>query len=116
MMRAMTRAALVVAFALAACNPDGNATFQVRESVEQLYVTHAAPRAVLQVVDDTGVPVQTGTSDELGSLIFRKLAPGHGYRIETVDHSQISRHLTVHAVDEPPPDDGFYRDQKLAPG
>ena len=81
------RHALLLAALLVApgCGPDdgdsdpGNARFQVRESVQQLHVTHADPGVELAAYDQSGKQVQTGMTDKLGSLIFRRLPPGAGY-------------------------------------
>src|SRR5689334_5740062 len=103
----MKRAALFFALAFAACTADGNATFSVRESVEQLQVTHASPGATLTVVDALDAVVQTGTADALGSYLFRALPPGHGYRIKS--GAEVSRHLNVLTVEESAPKQDFYR-------
>src|SRR5262245_37947447 len=104
------RYALLVA--LAGCSAtDGNATFSVRESVEQLHVTHAKPGGRLEVVDNKGMVAATGTADDLGSLVFRKLAPAGGYRLRS--GGEISRHLTVMSVAGSLPSADFYRGQQL---
>src|SRR5205085_1125949 len=59
----------------------GNADYQVRESVEQLQVTHAPPGETLLLIDSTGAQVATGVTDGLGSYIFRHVAPGTGYLV-----------------------------------
>jgi predicted acyl esterase len=103
---------------LAACAPDGNARFQVRESVEQLYITYAEHGAQLELDDSQGNLVQSGVADELGSLVFRKVPPGSGYVVRTVGAvlEERSRHLTVMSVASSQPDGSFYRKQKLQPG
>jgi predicted acyl esterase len=93
---------------------DGNARFSVRESVEQLHVTHAVPGATLEVVDLKNQVVATGTADELGSLMFRKLLPASGYVVKS--GAEYSRHLTVRSVDGSTPGADFYRGQTLKPG
>jgi predicted acyl esterase len=114
-MRAM-RHSLALWLLAAGCSsaPDGNASFSVRESVEQLHVTHAKPGATVDVVDAKNMMVATGTADNLGSLMFRNLPPGSGYLVKS--GAETSRHLTVKSVEnsQPPPD--FYRSQKLQPG
>src|SRR4051812_25873468 len=103
MMRGMSnRAGLVLVAVLASCTPDGNATFDVRESVEQLDVTHAPPGATLTLVDALGAVVQTGVADDLGSYLFRHVPAGRGYLIKA--DLQTSRHLRVLAVGESLPD------------
>jgi uncharacterized protein len=103
---------------LAGCSPtqDGNATFAVRESVEQLHITHAKPGAMLEVVDDKGVVVANAAADALGSWVVRKLAPGTNYLVRTADKTEVSRHLTVKSVAASLPSQDFYSGQKLQPG
>ncbi len=101
------------------CGPnpdDGNASYQVRESVEQLHVTHANPAATLTLFDASGAMVQSGTTDKLGSLIFRKVTPGAGYVVKDMAAGQYSRKLTVQSIDGSLPGADFYRNQKLVPG
>ena len=69
---------VLAVLSFAACS-DGNARFTVRESVEQLHVTHAEPGAMLGVFDATGAMTQSGTTDVMGSLMFRHVAPASGY-------------------------------------
>lgn len=96
---------------------NGTAEFDVRESVEQLHVTKAAPGTSLTVFDSGGAEVQTGTTDDLGSLIFRQIEPGDGYVIRETDDADIyTRELTVMSVEGSLPDPSFYGDQVLEPG
>lgn len=93
------------------------ATFQVRESVEQLHVTHATPGATLVVVDGKGKEVATGTVDEQGSLVFRRLAPGKDYLVKTTGKDpEQSRLLTVMSVESSKPKVESYAAQKLEAG
>ena len=97
---------------------DGNARFSVRESVEQLQVTHAPPGVELVVEDAHDQVVQRGTTDALGSLMFRNLTPATGYRVRTsaATDVQVSRHLTVVSSEASLPSPAFYGRQKLKPG
>ena len=111
----MRAGALVAALALLACGCGGGGpSFKVRESVEQLHVTHAPPGAALTVTDASGQTVQTGVADELGSYMFRKVPPGVGYVVTA--GTERSHRLTVMSVESSQPDPGSYRRQKLAPG
>ncbi len=95
----------------------GNASFDVRESVEQLHVTHAAPGDTLVLTDEGGAEVQSGVVDELGSLIFRELAPGDGYVVATEAGDEYTGPLTVMSVENSlPTDPDFYAGQELGPG
>jgi predicted acyl esterase len=91
--------------------------FQVRESVEQLHVTHAEPMSDLELRDASGQAVATGTTDYQGSLIFREVAPGDGYRVATTGAPpELSRSLRVVSVEQSTPLQSFYDDQVLEPG
>ncbi|MBI5479896.1 MAG: CocE/NonD family hydrolase [Deltaproteobacteria bacterium] len=108
-------AALVAALALLTCAcGDGGASFKVRESVEQLHLTHASPGAAITLLDGAGQTVQTAVADGLGSAMFRKVPPGSGYTVTT--GLETSRRLTVMSVESSQPDTGFYRRQQLKPG
>lgn len=96
----------------------GNATFVVRGSVGQIFVTHAEAGASLEVRDANGASLATGKADHLGSLVFRKLPPGTGYRVHAPDATPAQRSGPVDVLAEaaslPPP--SFYAKQKLVPG
>ncbi len=117
-MRTQTRLArfAVTLLALAACGGKP-APFKVRQSVEQLHVTHATPSEELVVVDAKGHEVASGTADNLGSLMFRNLAPGKGYRVRTRARPVLeSPELTVMSVESSQPPELFYQQQVLHPG
>ncbi|MBI3202854.1 MAG: CocE/NonD family hydrolase [Myxococcales bacterium] len=92
----------------------GPASFEVRGTLEQVYVTHADPGANLQLVDGAGSEVATGTADELGSLVFRSVAPAKGYRVRSGDETSAA--VDVFDGSAPPPSDDFYASQKLVSG
>ncbi len=102
----------------AACGSDPEPPFDVRESVEQLHITHAPPGTELAVLDGSGAQVATGTTDELGSLVFRGLAPGDGYRVETTTATPAlsTGPFTVMSVASSLPPQRFYDDQTLVAG
>jgi hypothetical protein len=95
-----------------------DAQFDVRESVEQLHVTHAEPGVELRVVDGAGTEVARAATDELGSLIFRLLTPGEGYSVEetTGSEREAVRELSVMSIEGSLPPQSFYDDQVLEPG
>ncbi|MDF1564374.1 MAG: CocE/NonD family hydrolase [Deltaproteobacteria bacterium] len=104
-------------FLLSAACGGGNATFSVRESVEQLHVTHAQPGTTL-VLEQRGEEIARGTVDGLGSLVFREVPPGEKYRIRTegVEPEERSDKLTVMSEAESLPEPAFYAGQVLQPG
>jgi uncharacterized protein len=89
-------------------------TFKIRESVEQLHITHAMPREELQVVNN-GKQVASGTVDEQGSLMFRNIPPGAGYVVKTKSN-ESSRALTVMSMESSQPDPQRYAQQELKAG
>jgi uncharacterized protein len=111
-------ASLALLICVAACGEDAEPPFSVRESVEQLHVTHAPPGTELAVFDRAGAQVATGTTDELGSLMFRNIAPGDGYSVKTTVATPALTvgSLEVMSKESSQPNDRFYSDQHLANG
>ncbi len=97
---------------------EGDATFEVRESLEQLYVWRTAPGTQLELRNAAGDTLQLATTDHLGSHVFRQVPPGEGYVLRTVGQApaQHTRPLTVRAVEGSEPPQSFYDDQRLRPG
>ncbi|MFW5878858.1 MAG: CocE/NonD family hydrolase, partial [Myxococcota bacterium] len=91
----------------------GNASFRYRPSVEQIHVWMAEPGALLEVERD-GVLVAEGIADEMGSFVFRKLAPGKGYIVRCRDEYTSPLQVMSVVSSMPPPD--FYTRQKLESG
>ncbi|MCA9715284.1 MAG: CocE/NonD family hydrolase [Myxococcales bacterium] len=92
------------------------ASFDVRESVEQLHVWNATPGIELEVHDDSGSVVAAGTVDQYGGLVFRELAPGSGYSVQTVDGSDRAWPLEVMPIVGSTPPQSFYDAQEIGPG
>lgn len=93
------------------------ASYQVRGSLEQLFVTGADPGQPLVVYDTRGERVAEGQADAQGSLIFRELAPFDGYAVATAGAPfEISPPVAVRAVAGSTPPQAFYDDQVLEPG
>lgn len=105
-------AALVV-FAVACGAPEP--TFQVRETLQQLYITHVEPGATLEV-SRNGKPVTTGVADALGSLVVRGLEPGTGYVVKVAGAKEQTKPLTVKSLEQLPPKPELYTSQKLEAG
>jgi hypothetical protein len=93
------------------------ATFNAHGSVNQVYITDAAPNTVLELVGADSYVVTSGTTDAQGSLIFREVAIGGDYRVVAGFPGQLSASaaLDVTAWDDPP-DQSFYSDQQLGRG
>jgi hypothetical protein len=99
---------------LAATVPD--AAFEVRPGVEQVAVTGAGPGDELALYDRRGRAVDEGTADEQGSLLFRQVEPGSGYRVGTADAETASDAVEVVAVEGSTPPPSHYEDQELTEG
>jgi predicted acyl esterase len=98
--------------------PPEDPDFEVRASVQQLHVTHAPPATELAVFDGAGTQVAIATTDELGSLMFRNLAPGEGYTVETTTASPplTAGPFAVMSVESSLPEQSFYAEQVLTNG
>ena len=96
----------------------GNAGFLARGGVRQVFVTHAAAEQALAVVDAAGKVLAEAKADALGSIVFRQIPPGKGYRVATVAAAteQHSAPLDVLDVAESQPPQAFYTAQVIAPG
>ncbi len=93
------------------------ARFSAHSSVEQLYVTDAAPGAELELATTDGSVVMTGTADEQGTLIFRDVKPGQAYVVASDSGAVLTaaRAVAVMARDDVPPP-AFYQQQRISPG
>jgi len=91
------------------------AGFQVTGSVEQVSVTGATPGTELVLLDRAGDAVHRGTVDALGSLLFRDIHPGPGYRVEQPSADAASANVRVRRADDHPPT-SFYESQRIEPG
>lgn len=114
-------AAAFVSTLFAGCTPLDDLpppSFRVRESVEQLQVTHAAPGVELGLYDPDGTLRQKGTADPLGSLVFRSVPAGFGYIIKTTqaEPPESTRALHVFGIRDSYPNPAFYASQVLKPG
>ncbi len=101
----------------------GAAEFAVQPSVEQVAVTGAAPDVDLVLFDQSGAAAALGTTDEQGSLVFRQVTPGTGYRVANAqnqddpDVEQVaSDPFEVIAIEDSTPQQSFYDAQTLEPG
>ena len=88
------------------------ATFTVQPGTEQVAVFGATPGDELTVRLD-GEEVATGTVDEQGSLLFRNVAAGEGYRIESA--TAASEAFRIAPVDDVPDPSLYTEQQTLLP-
>jgi hypothetical protein len=93
-------------------------TFKVRGTVEQIYVWKAPPASVVEVHDAGGKLVQTGTTDDLGSFVFRGVPAGDGYAVivPSLPTPNAQRPVRVMSIGDSQPDQKFYSGQTLKPG
>jgi predicted acyl esterase len=112
----------------AGCGDDGDpegvneevftASFSVRESIEQLHITHAAPGTTLGLYTTAGDFIDEGVVDDLGSLLFRLVPPDSRYYIETMDAVEPEKsgpHRPMSIEGSVPPQ-AFYDSQVLKRG
>jgi predicted acyl esterase len=83
--------------------------FSAHGSVEQLYVTGLAPNAQMSLLNSKGETVSTQNADELGGVLFRKVAPGKRYRVKLASNGEESGPITVHTPAAAPWDHNIYR-------
>jgi hypothetical protein len=112
-MTARSRVFLGVLAALTGCAPEP--AFDVRETVGQLYVTHAPAGATIEALRE-GKVVASGTVDERGSLVLRRLAPGSNYVVKVQGSKEQTRPLTVKSVESSAPARDLYAKQTLQAG
>jgi uncharacterized protein len=98
--------------------PSELSEYQVRGSVHQIHVWKAPPNTKIELRDATEKVVTAGTTDELGSFVFRGVAPGDGYSVITPDiaSSKPQGPVRVMTIENSLPSPDFYASQKLEPG
>jgi predicted acyl esterase len=91
------------------------ASFAAHGSVGQVYLVSAPKQANLELLDANDGIVARATTDKYGSLIFRDVPVGTGYRVATADNAQVTNRVDVTAWDKPPPPQ-FYMNAKVNTG
>lgn len=81
-------------------------------SVEQVYVTGLAPGSDVSLIDPDGALVETRVANPQGGSLFRKVAPGDGYTVES--GGETSAPVTVHD-DSPEPWNPEIYNQSIPP-
>ncbi len=91
-----------------------SASFKVRGSVNQVGVTGAEKGADIVLLDSSSKQVASGTTDALGSFVFRLVPAGTGYRVQnTTGTATVSEPLEVKTAENSLPDQSFYSSQSL---
>ena len=88
--------------------------FAVAPGTHQITVTGGQPGTDVVVRDASGAEVASGSIDDLGSLLFRRLDVGD-YTVELADGSARSDVVSVYGP-EAVPDQSFYDNQQIGPG
>lgn len=88
--------------------------FAVAPGTHQITVTGGQPGTDVVVRDASGAEVASGSIDDLGSLLFRRLDVGD-YTVELADGSARSDVVSVYGP-EAIPDQSFYDNQQIGPG
>jgi uncharacterized protein len=71
------------------------ASFDAQGSTEQVYATGLTPNAPVSLLNASDTVVQTRNANSLGGALFRDVAPGSGYKVQS--GSETSDPLTVTA-------------------
>jgi len=87
------------------------ATFAAQGSAGQVYATGLARRRAVSLIGARGRVIATRRADSLGGVLFRRVAPGRGYRVRQAGAQ--SGPLTVFGDRSGPPSTQIY-DQKIA--
>ncbi len=105
----LTSVALVVGSATVLHASAAAPNFHAAGSAKQVYVTGVAPGARMSLLNAAGKAVKTKTANSLGGVLFRKVAPGGGYRVRrNSDGAQIGG--AHRALREPAPwNPGVYK-------
>ncbi len=92
------------------------APFSVRGSVEQIDVWNAPKSTKIEVRTHDDTLVAKGTTDKLGSLLFRKIPPADDYKVVAPTLSETHEPIRVMSVANSLPKSSFYSSQKLKKG
>ena len=97
----------------------GAAPFTAHGSVDQVWLTGAQPGQRLLLIDEQDRLIQKGTADAQGSLIFREVREGSGFRVAAVSDmvtpGTVSAPLAVKGPNAAPPA-SFYETQSIGAG
>lgn len=94
------------------------ASFEVHGSVNQVWLIDAEPGQTLQLQNASGEEIRSGEADDFGSIIFREILAGDGYRVTSPEGAPAgvaSPAFTVRNPDQHP-DADFYQNIQLREG
>jgi uncharacterized protein len=100
-----------VAFAVWLVPAVSASAFSANGSAEQVYVTGVAANAEASLLNNAGGVVYTQNADSLGGLLFRKVAPGSGYRVRVTSTGEESEPITVHSTAAAPWNPSVYNQE-----
>src|ERR1700754_2240457 len=86
---------IAAAVALVFASSASAASFDARGSIEQVDVTGLTPNAAVSLLNASDTVVQTRNANALGGALFRDVAPGSGYKVQS--GAEASDPLTVTA-------------------
>jgi predicted acyl esterase len=104
----LTALAAALTLACAAAGPSAAEAFTAQGSVEQVSVTGLAPNTQMKLTNRAGRKVATRRANPLGSLLFRNVKPGAGYRVRPSKGGTPSNPLTVLSTQPAPPSTDVY--------
>ncbi|CAN5512513.1 hypothetical protein BH20ACT15_BH20ACT15_03610 [soil metagenome] len=111
MPRKVSTCLAVALLALVFADGAAAASFNAQGSTEQAYATDVPASASISLLDSSNAVVETRTSNSLGGVLFRDVAPGNGYKVRVDSTNETSGGLTVAAYDPDnagPPDTSVY--------
>jgi predicted acyl esterase len=107
--------ALLVVLAMAG-TANAQPPIDAHGSVEQVYATGLKPRARVTLLDRKGREVAARKADRQGGVLFRKVAPGKGYRLRLGSRGARSGPLRVLTTRSAPPSTAVYEQSIPASG
>ncbi|MFL5845784.1 MAG: CocE/NonD family hydrolase [Solirubrobacteraceae bacterium] len=105
-------AVVALLLALGAGSASAEAALVAHGSAEQVYATDLAPGTPMVLLDATAKVVRSKKADAQGSVLFRGVKPGDGYRIRPAAGGEPSAPVTVLSGRPAPPSTDVY-DQKI---
>jgi predicted acyl esterase len=94
------------------------ASFKAHGSVNQVWLIDAEPGQALHLIDAAGSEIRQGEADDLGSMIFREVPAGDGYRVTSPEGAPAGVSSPAFSVRNPDqhPGEDFYENIQLREG